>query len=157
MNNRRDQHAFTLLELLVVIIIVGVLASVAGPLYTQIIEVSRATEAVNTIGLLRRSMEACSLMNNGTYNGCTLDTMDIEDPSNTPGTHFQYFTTVTNGISYLIQAHRNTLDSGSNTWTIAYCYGCDPNVAPNGAVGYTFPVSGIHWAASPIYQRAIPR
>lgn len=44
-----DQHAFTLLELMVIIAIIGVLATVALPAYSKYIRRSRTVEAANNL------------------------------------------------------------------------------------------------------------
>lgn len=47
---------FTLVELVIVIVIVGVLATIAIPLYRAVPERSRATEAVAALGTIRQAM-----------------------------------------------------------------------------------------------------
>jgi type IV pilus assembly protein PilE len=110
---------FTLLEILIVIIIVGVLASVALPSYFRHVETARGTEALNTVGIIRRNLEACA-MQTGSYTPCIsgltgFDSLPMGDPATTPGTHFLYHILVsgTPGCQYDIHAVRNTLDGGN--------------------------------------------
>ncbi len=48
--HHKGQEGFTLVEMMVVIIIVGILAAVAVPLYTGYVEKSKITEATSIIG-----------------------------------------------------------------------------------------------------------
>ena len=50
------QRGFTLVELMIVVIIVGILAAVAIPMYTGATEKSRATECVAALGTIRSAM-----------------------------------------------------------------------------------------------------
>jgi len=95
--------AFTLLELIIVIIIVGILSSLALPRLVLMIERTYMSEAVATIGMIRRAVERCYIQNNGLYHPCYDDwhsfhstpghTYEIYNPDSTPrpaGSHFDY-------------------------------------------------------------------
>jgi prepilin-type N-terminal cleavage/methylation domain-containing protein len=49
-------EGFTLVELMIVVIIVGILAAVAIPLYSQSVDRSKATEAVAALGTIKSAM-----------------------------------------------------------------------------------------------------
>ena len=51
----RNQRGFTLLELLMVVIIIAILASIALPQYMRVAERSRASEALTVIAAIRSS------------------------------------------------------------------------------------------------------
>jgi prepilin-type N-terminal cleavage/methylation domain-containing protein len=114
------QSGFTLLEILVVIIIVGVLASVAMPTLFRNVERSRAADAFNTIGIIKRHLDGCAMQFGGTdYTNCgSFNAVGMADPSGSTGTHFTY---TINGVAiglYTIRATRNALDNGNSGDTI---------------------------------------
>ena len=74
MNNK----AFTLLELLIVILIIAVLATLAVPQYIGFIEKSRAAEAMRVIGMATHA-ERLHKMETGAYTW-NLNNLDIEIP-----------------------------------------------------------------------------
>jgi prepilin-type N-terminal cleavage/methylation domain-containing protein len=52
----RGQRGFTLVELMIVVIVVGILASVAIPMYQLASERAKATEATSGLGAIRSAM-----------------------------------------------------------------------------------------------------
>ena len=57
--NSTGRSAFTLVEIIVVIIILGILASVALPQVTKNIDVAKAMEAINFLGVAKKSVSDC--------------------------------------------------------------------------------------------------
>ena len=53
----KKKKGFTLLELLIVVIIIGILASMAIPQYQRILVRSKTAEALTNLGVLRGSMD----------------------------------------------------------------------------------------------------
>ena len=115
----KRKKGFTLLEIIIVVIIIGVLASLALPRLFSTVEYSRSTEAFAAIGSIRGALERCSLKSaTGSMLTCTLDNMDIANPANNAGSHFTY-TLSGQGVGvYTIVAARNTLDGGVATSVI---------------------------------------
>jgi prepilin-type N-terminal cleavage/methylation domain-containing protein len=54
-----NKKGFTLIEIIIVIVILGVLATLAVPRITAQIEASRAAEAVNIMGVMKRAALNC--------------------------------------------------------------------------------------------------
>lgn len=63
---RNNTRGFTLVELMIVVIVIGILAAVAIPMYQVVPERSRATEAVSALGLVRQAMRTY-YAEHGTY------------------------------------------------------------------------------------------
>ena len=77
-----NKSGFTLLEIIIVIIIIGVLASLALPRFFNTIEYSKAQEALTALSMLRRSMERCYMFDNS-YSACLIGGLDVDDPETT--------------------------------------------------------------------------
>ena len=97
--------AFTLMELIIVVIVIGILASIGIPQYFRVSERGRAAEAVAILGSLR-SAQLRYASQFGTTTG-TLSRLDVEY------TPLRFFNTpvLRNGVS----------PAGGNTW-LAYAY-----------------------------------
>ena len=76
----KNKQGFTLLEVIIVIIIVAVLASLAIPRFQRTTVFARSQEAIRQLSTIRESMERCAMFNNNLYTSCTLATLDVETP-----------------------------------------------------------------------------
>jgi prepilin-type N-terminal cleavage/methylation domain-containing protein len=109
-----QKSGFTLLEIIIVIIIVGVLASLALPRFFSTVEFSRSTEALASMSSIRGSIERCYLAQGGIYTGCTMGVIDVANPGTSPGANFTYLISPV-AAAYTIFAQRNTLSGGDGT------------------------------------------
>lgn len=73
-----NKKGFTLLELLVVVLIIGILAAVALPQYQRAVEKSTATQALSIIKTVYQSIEDYYLVHNKFPN--KFDELDVEIP-----------------------------------------------------------------------------
>jgi type IV pilus assembly protein PilE len=99
----KKQNGFTLIELLIVVAIVGILAAIAVPMYTDHIIRSTLVEGHTGLSDLRVRMEQF-YQDNRTYDGAGLDNCGAAKPAN--ATNFTY-TCAANGQTYTATATGN--------------------------------------------------
>lgn len=68
---KRDS-GFTLIELMVVVVVIGILASIAYPAYLEYVAKSKRAEAKAALGLAAQRMERCFTADN-TYEDCAVN------------------------------------------------------------------------------------
>ena len=114
MNTKMNKKSgFTLLEIIIVIIIVGVLASLALPRFFSTVEFSRSTEALSAMASVRQALERCYLQQSGTYANCNIGNLDVQNPSTAAGAHFKAYAVTNQGAAaYTITATRGTINGG---------------------------------------------
>ena len=81
---KRLQQGFTLVEIMIVIAIIGILASIAIPSYTNYVRQARATDATSTLANMRIRMEQYYQDNRTYVNG------PCAAPAGTSTTFFAY-------------------------------------------------------------------
>ncbi|MBI3318341.1 MAG: prepilin-type N-terminal cleavage/methylation domain-containing protein [Candidatus Omnitrophica bacterium] len=85
---RIGNHGFTLLELLVVVIIIGVLASVAIPQFGRAIERARIAEANNILGAIATAEALYYQEQNGTAYTSSAGELLVDIPADASTLHF---------------------------------------------------------------------
>lgn len=106
----KDTRGFTLLELLMVVIIIAILASIALPQYIRATEKARAAEAFQILGAVRQSegrYKAQSATNVFSANSQDLDMMDAANPETTKS-----WGTVPNGLLLTLNSSALTRNGG---------------------------------------------
>ena len=73
----KNKKGFTLLELLVVVLIIGILASIALPQYTRAVEKAKVAEALTTIKSIEDAIHRL-LLEKDNVEDITFDMLDIE-------------------------------------------------------------------------------
>jgi type II secretion system protein G len=76
------KKGFTLLEILIVTIIIGILATIALPRYTATLEKARSAEAVINIGAIRVALDRYWYQNGSLPEDDNFIVLDIDNPNN---------------------------------------------------------------------------
>jgi len=126
------KRGFTLLELIVVIIILGILATLGFTQYTRVVERGRTAEAKMILGQIRTAQEAYKL-ENGAYTAAIGD-LAVEAPTACATTHYFSYTTDATGLN---TATRCTAGGKTPDSTLAYLITLDTATgAFGGTAGY---------------------
>mgnify|MGYP000985975388 FL=1 len=129
---RLKAKGFTLIEVMIVVAIIGILASVAYPSYTDYVRRGQVTEAFTQLSTLRARMEQYYLDNRnyGTSTGCASDgsascwngfaaTEDFTYECTT-ATPFQTFTLVAKGAKGAATGNWYAIDQEGNRTTTKF-------------------------------------
>ncbi len=91
--NKSTQQGFTLIELMIVVAIIGILASIALPAYQQYTAKSKFTEVVMSTAGIKTAMEVCA-QSEGGFTNCTTSADPAVSSAVTGATAGQYVNTV---------------------------------------------------------------
>jgi len=120
---RKNPKSFTLLELLVVIIVVGILAGLALPNYMEIQRKSYAAEAWPNLFALLDAIKVYNIENEGSWPS-SLDALAAQNPNSKVGAKFNYTFSVDSGI-VLISALMIDTATGLCYGYILECNNCN--------------------------------
>ena len=117
-----DSRAFTLMELLVVIVILGLVAGMAVPSYQKTVEASRSNEAVVNLNIINMAEKIYALNHGGNYLAVIAAAGNIGTSNTAPSVDMsaKYYTklgiAVDNGADpkqYTAKLTKNTVDGGN--------------------------------------------
>ncbi len=117
MAQKTKVNAFTLIEMMTVVVIIAILVSLPLMRYLRLAENSRASEAVTNLSAVRQSLlRYYSPKQN--FTGATLNSLDIDDPNATTQRLFTYSLTIPTATTFTVLATRNTIDGGDTGSTV---------------------------------------
>lgn len=132
MKNMKTQQGFTLIELMIVVAIIGILASVAIPQYRDYTRNSNAVSTYRATDVYKTAVALCAQTNGGTLTGCSAGAGNPPIPAAAAPV-----TSVTDGVITIdfgdidgdttadIMTATPVLGASSLTWTVARSSGTD--------------------------------
>ena len=122
---------FTLTEIMIVVVIIGVLASIAWPRYILVAEKSRTAEAKDVLGRIRASEIAYYFEYDAYATNITLLSLDI--PTSCNATFYYNYSIGGGGASFTAKANRCTAGGKSPDSPGGINY--ELNMTQNGTLG----------------------
>lgn len=101
---KRSRFGFTLTEILIVVIIIGILSTLALPMLVKTLEKAKLGEAVSNLNLIRTG-EKIYLLEYGTF-WQNLDALNIENPNSSTKRYFEYTVESANADNFIAKATR---------------------------------------------------
>ena len=88
----KARQGFTLVEILIVVVILGILAAIVIPQFTSASEDARASSLISQLQTVRSQLELYQIQNNGEYptiTGTDWDAMTVRNETNNTGPYLQ--------------------------------------------------------------------
>lgn len=122
---KTNASGFTLIEIIIVVIIVGILASLAVPKFAQQINNAKAGEAFNMIGAFNRSFDRCYALEEAVASCDAFETeIDMKEPQSDKFAYTIDTTSVTGAAKCAAANYDIALRAESVADATNYIYGC---------------------------------
>jgi len=128
MKNKRTQSGFTLIELMIVVAIIGILASLALPAYSNYTQKAKFSETIVALGAVKSAIDLCYQIE-GSLTDCDAESelnIDLDDMDNGI-----YVDKVELAVTTAKITGTSTLDNGA-TPAVAYTAIMSPTPNTNG-------------------------
>lgn len=102
-NSSHSQRGFTLIELMIAVVVIGILASIAIPSYTDYVKRGKAAEATTTLADLKVKMEQY-FQDNRTYQDASVTLLAPCTPAAGTTRYFTYSCTARTANTFTISA-----------------------------------------------------
>ena len=112
----KSKKGFTMLELLMVVIVIGILASLAIPQYQSFMEKARVAEAKQMIGAIKNAQELYYLEHNRYGTEGEIRGNYITYPTSGNDTFWTYHIITTWNIGYVIGVNRTSKDGTAKSY-----------------------------------------
>ena len=110
MNILKKKSGFTLIEIIIVIVIIGVLASLALPRLSNQIRVAQATEAITMLGKYMKAIDQCYQIQES-FTACNADTLVRDFTYGTAGQFTYSFTATAPSVTVIVTRNAVATDT----------------------------------------------